>query len=298
MNDHLRAVTMNKNGQKKAKGSVPASCPNPLVREVVIRVTDNLRLQNDKPSKAAPSNRSTICTEWGTERIITVQPFLSGKECCYFIQHAEEIGFEECEQKKTREYAQRNNGRIQVDDARLAERIFSRLLPVLPTQVDGMAPCGCSSNIRFYRYTAGQSFGKHVDESHYDEHLRGTTVYTLLIYLNGSVPAVQLDTSLKTAHDAPTSDSSLPAGSSQDEIGADEFAYGNSHISEDGAEPSCVGGQTVFYRGHGDKQVLLEVRPARGMLLLHGHCARCLTHEGRVVTEGVKYVLRTDVVYR
>ena len=31
--------------------------------------------------------------------------------------------------------------------------------------------------------------------------------------------------------------------------------------------------------------------------LLHGHGARCLTHEASVVTEGTKYVLRTDVLY-
>jgi hypothetical protein len=281
---------MNKSGRKKGLTAVPASNSNPFVREVVIRIADNLRLQNEKPSKRTPCNQHTICTEWGAERIFTVQPFLTWKECSYFIQYAEEIGFEECEQKQTREYAQRNNGRIQVVDGNLAERIFSRLFPVLPAQVDGMKPCGCSSNIRFYRYTVGQSFGKHVDESHYDEHLRGTTVYTLLIYLNGTVPTSSFPTTL----DAPAAaDSSLPTDLPQNDCSANE--HENNHCVDDRAEISCVGGETVFYKGHGDKRVLLEVRPVQGMLLLHGHGARCLTHEGRVVTEGVKYVLRTDV---
>lgn len=53
------------------------------------------------------------------------------------------------------------------------------------------------------------------------------------------------------------------------------------------------GGETVFYDGRG----VLEVRPSVGGLLVHGHGDRCLEHEARAVRSGVKYVLRTDVVY-
>ena len=35
-----------------------------------------------------------------------------------------------------------------------------------------------------------------------------------------------------------------------------------------------------------------------GAVLLHAHGQRCLTHSGAPVTGGVKYLLRTDVVYQ
>ena len=37
--------------------------------------------------------------------------------------------------------------------------------------------------------------------------------------------------------------------------------------------------------------------PTRGICLFHGHGDECMTHEGAGVEDGVKYVLRTDVVY-
>jgi prolyl 4-hydroxylase len=49
------------------------------------------------------------------------------------------------------------------------------------------------------------------------------------------------------------------------------------------------GGETVFYEPE-----RIEVRPRQGTALIFQHH---LLHEGAVVTQGVKYVLRTDVMY-
>jgi len=73
--------------------------------------------------------------------------------------------------------------------------------------------------------------------------------------------------------------------------------YDESYVRRDG-EASCFtfmvylndnfqGGDTTF-RG-------LRVRPRQGMALLFRHS---LFHEGSEVTQGVKYVLRSDVMYR
>lgn len=70
----------------------------------------------------------------------------------------------------------------------------------------------------------------------------------------------------------------------------------------------CVGGETVFYPdlgpakkfsgkdvGSGDPLVVgLEV----GMALLHKHGQDCLLHEGRKVTKGEKWVIRSDICVR
>ena len=62
------------------------------------------------------------------------------------------------------------------------------------------------------------------------------------------------------------------------------------------------GGATAFYAGqYGDPDVeesqVLRFEPRRGTALLHGHGERCLLHEGCEVTGGIKYLLRTDVMY-
>lgn len=66
------------------------------------------------------------------------------------------------------------------------------------------------------------------------------------------------------------------------------------------AATGCQGGETVFYpdppsRGKTSPPpviVSLDV----GMALLHKHGQDCLLHEGREVTAGEKWVIRTDLV--
>eukprot|EP00947_MAST-08B_sp_MAST-8B-sp1_P002836 g2836.t1 len=59
------------------------------------------------------------------------------------------------------------------------------------------------------------------------------------------------------------------------------------------------GGETVFFKGSGKKmKEVLSVAPKQGACLLHGHGHRCLLHAGAEVTRGVKYLLRTDVMYQ
>ena len=135
-----------------------------------------------------------------------------------------------------------------------------RLLPVLPKQIDGkviynniiiitaytfvyifhasfhldnflyvycyiiQSPCCCSKNIRFYRYKEGDSFGKHIDESHYDEEFQGESKLTLLIY-------VAVDNSM---------------------MGCESFEnFNNDHVDYEyinALNSSLEGGWTLFYK--------------------------------------------------
>ncbi|PFH57969.1 hypothetical protein XA68_14330 [Ophiocordyceps unilateralis] len=65
------------------------------------------------------------------------------------------------------------------------------------------------------------------------------------------------------------------------------------------AAEGCIGGETVFYP-HDCKSPTeaIAVPPETGLLLLHKHGAECLLHEGREVTAGEKWVLRTDLCVR
>ena len=42
---------------------------------------------------------------------------------------------------------------------------------------------------------------------------------------------------------------------------------------------------------------MAAVEPQEGMALLHRHGDRCLLHEAMPVEKGVKYVLRSDVIF-
>ena len=64
----------------------------------------------------------------------------------------------------------------------------------------------------------------------------------------------------------------------------------------DSASSDLSGGETVFYNSKGQQAV--SFAPVQGSALLHGHGQRCLTHEGAVVRNGTKYLMRTDVLYR
>jgi hypothetical protein len=56
----------------------------------------------------------------------------------------------------------------------------------------------------------------------------------------------------------------------------------------------CVGGATRFHFGRREHAASDVVE---GKILFHVHGDGCLEHEGDAVQEGVKYVLRTDLVY-
>lgn len=61
-----------------------------------------------------------------------------------------------------------------------------------------------------------------------------------------------------------------------------------------------VGGGTIFHpEFHRGKQIsdYINIHPSKGMALLHKHGDSCLKHEAEIVRRGVKWVLRSDVVY-
>ena len=166
--------------------------------------------------------------------------------------------------------------------AQVAAAIYARIAPLLAgidrlASIDGMTPASCAPNIRLYRYGPGDSFGRHIDESSTSP--AGTSKLTLLVYLTG--------------------------GGGDGEAECDEGGRGECECGEAAGDgggrvddaDTLRGGATVFYKGY-SPQVLALVEPRAGRLLLHGHGDRCLLHEAAAVKHGVKYVLRTDVVYQ
>ncbi|KAK1409174.1 hypothetical protein QVD17_35699 [Tagetes erecta] len=197
------------------------------------------------------------------QHLFTVQNFLTAAESNEFIKAAEMIGFvHQGSLGPTKGEAYRDNDRIAVNDHVLADTLWECGLSKLLSDITirGKVAVGLNPNIRLYRYKVGQRFGRHIDES-VDLGEGKHTHYTLLIYLNGD------------GGSKPKSD-------------------GNGSV--DSFEP-LVGGETVFYGPR--NSLVAEVTPTQGMALFHIHGAKCMLHESRNVTKGVKYILRSDVAF-
>ncbi|KAL8519423.1 hypothetical protein ACS0TY_010383 [Phlomoides rotata] len=197
--------------------------------------------------------------------LITFRNYLTSAESKAFIDAAETIGFtHQGSLGPTWGEAYRDNDRISVDDPVLAEAIWDAGLNKFFSdfKIRGKVAVGLNPNLRFYRYSPGQRFGRHIDESN-DLGEGRRTHYTLLIYLSG----------------AP---------------GKSKAKSKNDNSSQDSLD-LLVGGETVFYGPR--NSLVAEVPPTEGMALVHIHGDKCMLHEARNVSKGIKYVLRSDVVF-
>ncbi|XP_039045227.1 uncharacterized protein LOC120184958 [Hibiscus syriacus] len=196
--------------------------------------------------------------------LFTVQNFFTSAESKGFIRTAESIGFEhQGGLGPAKGEAYRDNDRISVNDPKLADTIWQSGLGRLfsDIKIRGKVAVGLNPNIRLYRYKVGQRFGRHFDQS-VDLGKGKRTHYTLLIYLSG---------------------------------GPETKGKSDSNNSKDSESEPLVGGETVFYDSWNG--VAAEVAPAEGMALLHIHGDKCMLHEARNVSKGIKYVFRSDVVF-
>lgn len=224
----------------------------------------NKKSKTEWPSIKPKSNLQI--TRLKDNDLFTIQNFFTPVESKAVIKVAEAIGFlHQGSLGPTKGEAYRDNDRIAVQDPVLADAIWNSGLKNLFSDIKfrGKLAVGLNPNIRCYRYTAGQRFGRHIDES-VDLGEGRRTHYTLLVYLSGT-----------------------PGGTISNPK--------NDDVSRDSLSEALVGGETVFY---GPRNALVaEVPPTEGMALLHIHGDKCMLHEARNVSKGVKYILRSDVVF-
>jgi hypothetical protein len=117
-------------------------------------------------------------------------------------------------------------------------------------------PVTCNPNLRLYKYTKGQWFGRHVDESN------------------------EIDFPPRNSGDLVV-DGLLSAVDARDGRLRTEITV-LFYLS------SCRGGATRFHLPQGRKSSVAFV-PEEGAVLLHVHGDHCLEHEAEPVLEGVKY---------
>lgn len=173
-----------------------------------------------------------------TEKIWTIQNFLSQKECEDLILLSENIGYREAEINLTSGAKMmkniRNNNRLLYQDNQLALRYWQKLKAFCPESIENNIAIGLNEQFRFYKYEINQRFKRHIDGRFRRDENEESRI-TFIIYLN------------------------------------DDFE----------------GGETIFDE--------LTIQPFMGNALCFAHEQK---HEGAIVTNGVKYVLRSDVMYK
>ncbi|KAJ2922464.1 hypothetical protein H1R20_g14631, partial [Candolleomyces eurysporus] len=139
------------------------------------------------------------------DQIIIIEDFFSPLECKEYVKLIESLPLELTPPPKKDE-AERVNYRFSVASLDFAAQLHARLTPHLPsfpypTSVQPKRriapsndaprhPDSFNSNIRLYRYTQGQYFGPHYDDSVKDLLTGATSEWTLLIYLTGTEDGV------------------------------------------------------------------------------------------------------------
>ncbi|CAG8982966.1 hypothetical protein HYALB_00003545 [Hymenoscyphus albidus] len=212
-------------------------------------------------------------------QIVVARNFCTGTLCKNYVSFLKTLPLVTTPGKPLKGEALRVNDRFQMMDEGFASRLWveTGLRELVCGRedsedeegVDGMSmeerrelwggePIGLNPSIRIYRYSKGQYFDCHYDESNVltlaakPNPTPARTTWTMLLYL--SSPAT-----------------------------------------------GCEGGETVFYPDDlpGKKQVVPEkeivIGLETGMMLLHKHGNECMLHEGREVTEGEKWVIRSDL---
>jgi hypothetical protein len=205
---------------------------------------------------------------------------LSSKECEDWINYAENnSGWDVVAHPATKWIAHRECSRIQKNDWTMAHRLFTRIQQIVidaSKQLDifdkssrinssyenkSYQPVTCNPNLRLYKYTKGQWFGRHIDDTNKIEWKGSDTPYT-------DVSEAQTEITVLF------------------------------YLS------TCRGGATRFHLPNSTKRKgskgddgSVAFAPTQGAVLLHVHGDKCLEHEAEAVVDGIKYVLRTDIVY-
>jgi hypothetical protein len=216
----------------------------------------------------------------GVSGALLLSNVLTSRECQQFINIAESFGY-------VRDAVDGIEAFVMMGDDALLGPIFDRCKHLLPQHTPDGKPLKCiNPRLRFFRYSQGAEYHPHIDgswtlggsdKSYYSEGKDATehSYMTFLIYLNGG-----FDGGGTTFFVAPSQD--LPGAAS---MTPDSISSGNtpSRTSEGSFTPI----------------IAQSVEPVEGSVLCfpHGVVEGSLVHEGSAVESGVKYVIRSDVMF-
>ncbi|THH05457.1 hypothetical protein EW145_g4787 [Phellinidium pouzarii] len=177
--------------------------------ESVSVASSSSKSQQIPPFPPVCAKEALSIKEIESDQIILIPDVLSDGECKRFIKFIEELPLELTPPPKKGE-ALRVNHRISIPSPSFADALFSALSPHLPSfpyppskvvrkpsnansnsSESAFRPAhSFNSNIRLYKYTDGQHFGCHYDDSVSDLATGTHSEWTLLVYLSGKEDGV------------------------------------------------------------------------------------------------------------
>lgn len=121
------------------------------------------------------------------DRILTIDNFFSPAECAEHIQLSEDEGYAAAtihtKFGAVMNTDVRNNARLVYDSPMLAQDLWERVQPFMPSPLFSLPAVGLNERFRYYRYDPDQTFKPHTDGSFKRDNGEKSQV-TLLIYLN------------------------------------------------------------------------------------------------------------------
>ncbi|KAI2610458.1 hypothetical protein GGR54DRAFT_376976 [Hypoxylon sp. NC1633] len=197
------------------------------------------------------------------DKIILLRNFWPKVLCRDYVNFLKTLPLTTTPGRPKRGEAARVNDRFQVDDPLFSQRLWletglrDALLVESFRPLWGGEVVGLNSNIRVYRYSKGHYF-----DCHYDDSNLVTLPHT----------------------------NEQHSGTIRTKTTWTLLLYLTSSAE------GCVGGETVFHPlERKSPKEEIAVAPETGLLLLHKHGDDCLLHEGRQVTAGEKWIIRTDL---
>jgi len=191
--------------------------------------------------------------------VTALDDFLAPDEADAWIAYGETVGFDIAKHPQSAGIAHRDCGRLVVDSEDIAGAIFARLKPFLPPT---MASCGGGTAWEVDACASNLRLYKYGRGQRFGKHYDGSN---------------EVDAERRTFFTV--------------------LLYLNGGDAA-GRNPKVLeGGHTNFFLEDG-KMPVCSMSPTAGAVLIHEHGDRCLLHEGAAVLAGVKYLLRTDVIYR
>ncbi|KAI9809814.1 MAG: hypothetical protein M1825_000247 [Sarcosagium campestre] len=158
-----------------------------------------------------------------------------------------------------------------------------------------------NERLRFLRYGVGQFFRQHCDGAYVDRVTGEMSFYTLHLYLNDSLQGVAATEKKSRCKggDVKRRVRVVPG----DEDNSREEEKGDDITERKKTTEKLLGGATTFWsgsleKGEGEEEEegrRLDVEPMAGRVLIFQH--RGLLHSGDDVVRGVKYTMRTDLMF-
>jgi len=190
-------------------------------------------------------------------QIILLPEFLSSETCHSYVRYFSTLSLVK-PGPPGRNEATRTNSRLAVEDAEFAQKLFTQT--------------GLEEAVKGWEVKVGKRVLK----------VRGLhSKIRIYKYDEGTFFGRHYDESTK-------------------DVGSGFVSYWTLLVYLTGRDDGVEGGETVFYLPGGkkgqEKEIVVDID--RGFALLHRHGGNdCLLHEGRVVRKGVKWVLRSDLVF-